>query len=155
MKLKLIFPDLGHFPLVYRRYIPVLGPAILAGLTPPEVEVSFTDERLSTVDIQEDCDLAAISVMTPQAGRAYELSGFYREKGIPVVLGGVHVSLLPEEAQRPRGCHRHRRGRRKLAEAVGRLSAGEGCRRSTAAEPRRKRFPFPGGTSFPAIPISL
>ena len=100
MKLKLIFPDLGHFPLVYRRYIPVLGPAILAGLTPPEVEVSFTDERLNTVDIQEDCDLVAISVMTPQAGRAYELSGFYREKGIPVVLGGVHVSLLPEEAQR-------------------------------------------------------
>ncbi len=99
MKLKLIFPDLGHFPLVYRRYIPVLGPAILAGLTPPDVEVSFTDERLTTVDIQEDCDLVAISVMTPQAGRAYELSRLYREKGIPVVLGGVHVSLLPEEAQ--------------------------------------------------------
>jgi radical SAM superfamily enzyme YgiQ (UPF0313 family) len=100
VKLKLIFPDLGHFPLVYRRYIPVLGPAILAGLTPPEVEVSFTDERLNNVDIQEDCDLAAISVMTPQAGRAYELSRLYRDKGIPVVLGGVHVSLLPEEAQR-------------------------------------------------------
>ena len=99
MKLKLIFPDLGHFPLIYRRYIPVLGPAILAGLTPPEVEISFTDERVGTVDIQEDCDLVAISVMTPQAGRAYELARLYRRKGIPVVLGGVHVSLLPEEAQ--------------------------------------------------------
>ena len=98
MKLKLIFPDLGHFPLVYRRTLPVLAPAVLAALTPSEVEISFTDERLNSVDPDEDCDLAAISVMTPQAGRAYELSRLYREKGIPVVLGGVHVSLLPDEA---------------------------------------------------------
>ncbi|MBI5583311.1 MAG: cobalamin B12-binding domain-containing protein [Deltaproteobacteria bacterium] len=99
MKLKIIFPDLGHFPLVYRRTLPVLAPAVLAALTPPDIEISFTDERLGPVTVEEDCDLVAISVMTPQAGRAYELSRLYRKRGIPVVLGGVHISLLPQEAE--------------------------------------------------------
>jgi radical SAM superfamily enzyme YgiQ (UPF0313 family) len=98
LKLKIIFPDLGHFPLVYRRTIPVLAPAVLAALTPPDIEISFTDERLVPVDLDEDCDLVALSVMTPQAGRAYELARHYRQKGVPVVLGGIHVSLLPQEA---------------------------------------------------------
>ena len=98
MKLHLIYPDWGHFPLVYRRYIQVMGPAIVASLTPPEVEVVFTDERLQPVDFDMDCDLVAISMMTSQANRAYEIADTFRKKGIPVVLGGVHVSLMPEEA---------------------------------------------------------
>jgi radical SAM superfamily enzyme YgiQ (UPF0313 family) len=99
LRLKLIFPDLGHFPLLYRRYIPVMSPAIIAGLTPPDVEVSFTDERVRPVDTEEDCDLVAISVKTPQASRAYALADEFRARGIPVVLGGVHVSMMPEEAR--------------------------------------------------------
>jgi radical SAM superfamily enzyme YgiQ (UPF0313 family) len=99
LKLKIIYPDLGHFPLVYRRTLPVLAPAVLAALTPPDIEISFTDERLHPVQTDEPCDLVAISVMTSQAGRAYELAQCYREKGIPVVLGGVHISLLPQEAE--------------------------------------------------------
>ncbi len=98
MKLHLIYPDWGHFPLVYRRYIQVMGPAIVAALTPPDVDVVFTDERLSAVDLGMDCDLVAISLMTSQANRAYEIADAYRTRGIPVVLGGVHVSLMPEEA---------------------------------------------------------
>lgn len=98
MRLKLIYPDWGHFPLVYRRYIPVMGPAIVAALTPPDIEVSFTDGRLDSVDTDCDCDLVAISLMTSQANRAYEISDAFRRRGIPVVLGGVHVSLMPEEA---------------------------------------------------------
>jgi len=98
MKLHLIYPDWGHFPLVYRRYIQVMGPAIVASLTPSDVEVVFTDERLRSVDFDMDCDLAAISMMTSQASRAYEIADIYRQKGVPVVLGGVHVSLMPEEA---------------------------------------------------------
>jgi len=98
MKLHLIYPDWGHFPLVYRRYIQVMGPAIVAALTPPDVEVVFTDERLQSVDFTMDCDLVAISMMTSQAKRAYEIADRYRQRGVPVVLGGVHVSLMPEEA---------------------------------------------------------
>ncbi len=100
MKLHIIYPDWGHFPLIYRRYIPVMGPAIVAALTPSDLEVVFTDERLEKVDFDIDFDLVAISMMTSQANRAYEISQRYREKGVPVVLGGVHVSLMPEEAAR-------------------------------------------------------
>jgi radical SAM superfamily enzyme YgiQ (UPF0313 family) len=98
MRIHLIYPDWGHFPLIYRRYIPVMGPAIVAALTPPDIEVVFTDERLSAVDFEMDCDMVAISMMTSQANRAYEIARVYREKGVPVVLGGVHVSLMPEDA---------------------------------------------------------
>ena len=98
MKLHLIYPDWGHFPLVYRRYIQVMGPAIVAALTPPEIEIVFSDERIQPVDFDMDCDLVAISMMTSQANRAYEIADSYRNKGVPVVLGGVHVSLMPEEA---------------------------------------------------------
>ncbi|MBI5633216.1 MAG: cobalamin B12-binding domain-containing protein [Nitrospirae bacterium] len=98
MKIHLIYPDWGHFPLVYRRYIQVMGPAIVASLTPPDIELVFTDERLEKIDFDQHYDLVAISLMTSQANRAYEIADRYRAKGVPVVLGGVHVSLMPEEA---------------------------------------------------------
>lgn len=100
MKIKLIYPEWGHFPLVYRRYIPTMAPAILAALTPNDIEISFTDERIEKFDVEKDCDfdLVAISMMTSQANRAYELSRIFREKGIPVVLGGIHASMMFEEA---------------------------------------------------------
>jgi radical SAM superfamily enzyme YgiQ (UPF0313 family) len=98
MKLKLIYPEWGHFPLLYRRFIPVLGLATIAGLTPDEWEIEFIDERIESLSIKDDADLVGISVMTPQALRAYEISRAYRALGIPVILGGVHVSLAPEEA---------------------------------------------------------
>ncbi|MBM4136285.1 MAG: cobalamin B12-binding domain-containing protein, partial [Nitrospira sp.] len=93
MRLKLIFPEWGHFPLLYRRYIPVLGIATVAALTPPEWDVQFVDERIEPLYIDTDADLVGISVMTPQAFRAYEIADAYRSLGIPVVLGGVHISL--------------------------------------------------------------
>lgn len=98
MKLKLIYPEWGHFPLLYRRYIPVLGIATVAALTPPDWEIEFIDERIEPLDIKKDADIVGISVMTPQALRAYEIAGAYRALEIPVVLGGVHVSLAPEDA---------------------------------------------------------
>ena len=98
MRIKLIYPDWGHFPLIYRRYIRTMGPAIVAALTPPDIEISFTDERLDPVDIDGNYDLVAISAMTSQANRAYELADIFRKRGIPVVMGGVHTSLMPEEA---------------------------------------------------------
>ncbi len=98
MKLKLIYPEWGHFPLLYRRFIPVLGPAMIAALTPDDWEIEFIDERIEKHKIRDDTDLVAISVMTPQALRAYEIARDYKALGIPVILGGVHVSLAPEEA---------------------------------------------------------
>lgn len=100
MKLKLIYPEWGSYPLIYRRYIPTLGLIKVASFTPPDIDISITDERIEPIDFSEDVDLVGISAMTCQARRAYEIARIYREKGVKVVLGGVHPSLLPEEASK-------------------------------------------------------
>ncbi|UCF99374.1 MAG: B12-binding domain-containing radical SAM protein [Spirochaetaceae bacterium] len=78
--------------------IPQLALHLIAGLTPPEHEVRILEEELETIDLEEDCDLVGISCMTSNATRAYELAGEYRKRGRTVVLGGVHPTLLPDEA---------------------------------------------------------
>jgi len=74
-----------------------LSIAILKGLTPPDVETSFYDERLEPVPLDEPTDLVALTVETYTARRAYRIADAYRERGIPVVLGGYHPTFLPEE----------------------------------------------------------
>ncbi len=73
--------------------------AILSGLTPPSVERVLYDERLERVDFKEPTDLVALSVNTFSAKRAYAISDAYRARGIPVVMGGFHPTLMPEEAR--------------------------------------------------------
>lgn len=98
MKIKFIYPEWGNFPLYYRRYIHTLGPVTVAGLTPPGIDVSLSDERIEKIDFDEPADMVAISSMTCQAKRAYEIADTFRAKGVPVVLGGIHPSLSPEES---------------------------------------------------------
>lgn len=78
--------------------LPGLGLLKLAALTPPPWEVVIIDEKLEPLDLGQEADLVGISVMTPTAPRAYEIADTFRRRGIPVVLGGMHVSQLPEEA---------------------------------------------------------
>jgi len=78
---------------------PQLTVPLLAALTPPDIEVHHTDEIISPVDFEHPADLVAITCNTPAALHAYELADRYRERGIPVVLGGPHPTLLPVEAQ--------------------------------------------------------
>jgi radical SAM superfamily enzyme YgiQ (UPF0313 family) len=78
--------------------IPQLALHLIAGLTPPEHEVHILEEELETIDLEENCDLVGISCMTSNAIRAYELAREFRQRGRSVVLGGVHPTLLPEEA---------------------------------------------------------
>jgi len=70
----------------------------LAALTPPDVELTLVDESVDRVPLEAEADLVAISVITGCAPRAYALADHFRRRGIPVVLGGVHVTLLPGEA---------------------------------------------------------
>jgi radical SAM superfamily enzyme YgiQ (UPF0313 family) len=74
--------------------------AILKGLTPPEVETAFHDERLAPIPFDEPTDLAALTVETYTARRAYQIAGEYRRRGVKVVMGGYHPTFLPEEALR-------------------------------------------------------
>jgi radical SAM superfamily enzyme YgiQ (UPF0313 family) len=78
--------------------LPFLGLPTMAAHTPPDCEVKMVDERIHPVDFNEDADLIGISVMTPLATRAYEIADEFKRRGKTVVMGGMHVSALPEEA---------------------------------------------------------
>jgi radical SAM superfamily enzyme YgiQ (UPF0313 family) len=98
MKIKFIYPEWGDFPLYYRRFIHTLGPITVAGLTPPDIETTLTDERIEPIDFDEPADMIAISAMTCQASRAYEIGDEYKKRGVPVVMGGIHPTIMPDES---------------------------------------------------------
>lgn len=79
--------------------LPSLGLLTVAALTPEDVETCYreVDELPDPGDL-EHFDLVGISSFTARIDAAYALADAYRAKGIPVVLGGLHVSLMPEEA---------------------------------------------------------
>ena len=81
--------------------LPSLGLLTVASLTPPDVEVVYVehDELPSEEDELELFDLVGISSFTARIDAAYRLADRYRAMGVPVVLGGLHVSLMPDEAQ--------------------------------------------------------
>lgn len=96
MKITFIRPH-----ITARRAADALEPlafGILAKLTPPDVEVVLHDARVEPVPLDEPTDLVALTVETFTAKYAYQLAAHYRARGIPVVMGGYHPTLLPEEA---------------------------------------------------------
>jgi radical SAM superfamily enzyme YgiQ (UPF0313 family) len=74
-----------------------LPAAVIAGLTPPDVDVRFYDDRMEKIPFDEPTDLVAISVETYTAKRAYQIASEYRARKTPVVMGGFHASLVPHE----------------------------------------------------------
>jgi len=101
MRLLLIYPSVGRKPgrpYVRSWQMEPLSMALLAGLAPPDVETRFYDDRIEEIPFDEPADLVAISVETFTALRAYRIAGGFRARGVPVVLGGYHVTLIPEEA---------------------------------------------------------
>src|SRR5207249_1629058 len=80
------------------RYKP-LTLTTLAALVPPGFDVELVDEGIQDVPLDIDADLIAMTVITGTARRAYELAEHFQQRGIPVVLGGPHVTLIPEDAQ--------------------------------------------------------
>jgi len=77
---------------------PPLVLPLLAGLTPPDVEVRLVDENVEPVDMNAAADWVAITCMTASAPRAYVIADAFRQRGLPVVIGGIHPTVLPEEA---------------------------------------------------------
>ena len=79
--------------------LPSLGLLTVAGLTPPDCEVTYREiAELDSAAPLEPFDLVGISSFTAQIDEAYTLADRYRAAGVPVVLGGLHVSLMPHEA---------------------------------------------------------
>ena len=85
----------------YRVWKP-LGLLVLAGLTPPDWDITVLDENLHTPDYSTmpQPDLVGITAFTSQAPRAYELANEFRSRGVSVVMGGIHATMCSEEALR-------------------------------------------------------
>jgi radical SAM superfamily enzyme YgiQ (UPF0313 family) len=101
MKLLLVKPNIGrleHSLYVDEGSMEPLMLGVLAGMTPDDVEVSLADDRCEAIPFDEPFDLVAITVETFSARRAYEISAEFRQRGSMVVLGGMHPTLLPDEA---------------------------------------------------------
>ncbi|MBT3294107.1 MAG: B12-binding domain-containing radical SAM protein [Verrucomicrobia bacterium] len=101
MKVTFIVPAVGRKP--GQRYVRTwqmepLAIATLAALTPPQIERCFFDDRVESVDYDVATDLVAISVETYTARRAYQIAARYRKRGVPVVMGGFHPTLAPQDA---------------------------------------------------------
>ena len=95
--------ELGlSFPAVARRareieVLPSLGLLTLAGQTPSHIDCEYLEARDSD-DAQTRFDVVALSTLTATSREAYALAAKYRAIGIPVILGGLHATLCPEEA---------------------------------------------------------
>jgi radical SAM superfamily enzyme YgiQ (UPF0313 family) len=74
-----------------------LPAAMIAALTPGDVEKRFYDDRFEFIPFDEPTDLVAISIETYTARRAYQIASEYRRRGVPVVMGGYHATLCPDE----------------------------------------------------------
>lgn len=100
MRLTLIHPCIGRKPgtnYIRTWQMEALPAATLAGLTPKDVTVCFYDDRMEVIPFDEATDLVAISVETYTAKRAYQIATEYRRRGVPVVMGGFHATLCPDE----------------------------------------------------------
>ncbi len=78
---------------------PPIGLGIVAALTPESWKVELVDENWESFTYRE-ADLVGITAFTASARRAYEIAALYRERGVPVVMGGIHASMCSEEARR-------------------------------------------------------
>ena len=94
------------FPGVSRRKnaieaLPSLGLLTLAGMTPTHITVEYLEVRdVDLENLPRDFDALAISTLTATADEAYRLAARFKSIGTKVILGGLHVSALPEEAKR-------------------------------------------------------
>jgi radical SAM superfamily enzyme YgiQ (UPF0313 family) len=101
MKIKLIAPheqSEDNISSAQTFKIQKVNLPLLAALTPPEHSVKIVDEAFAPDDIDEEVDLVGITVMTDLALRAYQIADTYRRRGVKVVMGGIHATVLPGEA---------------------------------------------------------
>ncbi len=84
-------------PIKYSLF-PPLGLATLAAYLSPEDEIDLQDQHVEVLNLNDDPDLVVIQVYITNAYRAYKIADHYKRQGAYVLLGGLHVTSLPEEA---------------------------------------------------------
>lgn len=103
MHLTIVHPAIGHRR--GEKYIKTwqmepLPAAAIAGNTPPDIKLDFFDDRMEKIPFDLPTDAVAISLETYTAKRAYQIASEYRRRGVPVIFGGFHATLVPDEAAR-------------------------------------------------------
>lgn len=100
MKVTFIYPKKNSKELssaVILR-IPPMGLIQLASLTPNDWQIETIDENEKVIDFDQPTNLVALTAMTSSVSRAYEIADEYRRRGTPTIIGGIHASMMPNEA---------------------------------------------------------
>ena len=100
MKLTIIYPCVGRIQgedYIRSWQMEPLPAAYLSALVPDGIDVRFYDDRMEPIPYDENTDLVVISIETYTSKRAYQIASEYRLRGVKVVMGGYHATLVPEE----------------------------------------------------------
>ena len=98
MKLKLIYPKWRKLERQTHFNLPPHGPVVFAATLPQDIDVDFIDENVDELDLEDSPDMVGISIMLiAQMPRAIEIAKHFRQRGIPVIAGGISTALLSEE----------------------------------------------------------
>jgi radical SAM superfamily enzyme YgiQ (UPF0313 family) len=165
MKIKLIAPhehreDLISSPFKLKR----VNLPLLAALTPPGHTITIVEEAFAADDIDQDVDLVGITVMTELALRAYQIGDAYRRKGVKVVMGGIHPTVLPDEALEHADAVVVGEAEGIWPQLVADAASGQMQRMYRAAKmtdlkglpkPRRDLFPGTNGHGYIPIPVGV
>ncbi|HZE88739.1 MAG TPA: cobalamin-dependent protein, partial [Verrucomicrobiae bacterium] len=127
-------------PIKYSLF-PPLGLVTLAAYLDPDVEISLEDEHVQRLDLDGRPDLVVIQVYITNAYRAYRIADAYRARGSYVVLGGLHVTSLPDEAARHADTIFLGPGEETFPRFLRDLSAGAPLRRYASAARTLERLP--------------
>jgi radical SAM superfamily enzyme YgiQ (UPF0313 family) len=167
MRIKLVNPfdaadpsgsSAGTFKIVQ------LNLPLLAAYTPPEHDVEIVDESFAPDKVDEDVDLVGVTVMTELAPRAYCIGDTYRKRGVKVVMGGIHPTVLPEEALRHADAVVLGEGEQVWPQVVSDAAAGRLRRLYRPAVqtglgrrplPRRGLYPLPRSRSYTPLAVAV
>ena len=98
MIFKLIYPKWNKLPGQTTFNLPPHGPVVFAATLPDDVQVSFTDENVETINFEETCDFVGISMMlSTQVKRGWAIADEFRKRGKKVIFGGISTMLHAEE----------------------------------------------------------
>jgi radical SAM superfamily enzyme YgiQ (UPF0313 family) len=96
------YPELAEMPAIAAtwafRMPPSMAIPILINTLPDDIEYRVIDQNIEPVDYDDDADLIAVSFFTPQASYAYEIGDTFMKRGKKVVMGGMHPSMIPDDA---------------------------------------------------------
>ena len=165
MRIKLIAPhehreDAISSPFKLQR----VNLPLLAALTPPDHTITIVEEAFAPDDIDQAVDLVGITVLTELALRAYQIGDSYRSKGVKVVMGGIHPTVLPEEALQHADAVVMGEAEGVWPQLVADAASGQLQRIYRAdnmtclealPKPRRDLFPATKGNGFAPVPVGV